>query len=117
MDIDEEIEKIERDMLCSLILKPELIDGLGLAYENFFNKNYAKIFYVLTQIRKRGIHIDSISIFNMLMEKNQLEAVGGAVAISEILEFGNLLKNPERTSNNMKVATEFIEKRYVNYQG
>ncbi len=89
----------EKGVLCSMFLSPKtVIDNCterGISTEHFYNPAHAILFELLKTEGDSGKPIDLITVTQRLIDKNLLDKVGGAAALSDILTFVPAAVNAE----------------------
>jgi replicative DNA helicase len=78
----------EKALLGAIILKPDVMHDVSVAVypESFFADKHRAIFDAIQKLFAKGDPIDLISIVTALKEAKQLERVGGAAYITELIE-------------------------------
>lgn len=79
----------ERGVLGSVLLMPEAIDEVAevIRPEYFYSEAHQKIFQAIHHLFENNVRgIDGVTLANELQRRNELEDVGGAVYLGEILE-------------------------------
>jgi len=79
----------ERGVLGSVLLMPEAIDEVAevIRPEYFYSEAHQKIFQAIHHLFENNVKgIDGVTLANELQRRNELEEVGGAVYLGEILE-------------------------------
>jgi len=78
----------EKALLGAIILKPDVMHDVSVAVypESFFADKHRSIFDAIQKLFSKGDPIDLVSIVTALKEANQLERVGGASYITELIE-------------------------------
>jgi replicative DNA helicase len=78
----------ERALLGAIILKPDVMHDISVTTwpESFFADKHAVIFKAISTLFSRGDPIDTVSVVTTLKEVNQLDRVGGAAYITELIE-------------------------------
>lgn len=78
----------EKALLGAIILKPDVMHDISVTVyaESFFADKHRAIFDAITQIFSKGDPIDIVSIVTKLKDMNQLDRVGGAAYITELIE-------------------------------
>jgi replicative DNA helicase len=77
----------ERAVLGALLLEPSAYDNVvdeGLRPEHFYRPNHGTVFRAIADLHAAGEHIDTLTVVDELLKKGQLDAVGGAAAISQL---------------------------------
>ncbi|MEL6670465.1 MAG: DnaB-like helicase N-terminal domain-containing protein, partial [Bacteroidota bacterium] len=78
----------EKALLGAIMLKPEAMHDVSVAVypESFFADKHAEVFRAILETFTKGDPIDILSITNRLTHNKQLERVGGASYITEMIE-------------------------------
>lgn len=78
----------ERSVIGALMLDKNAITKIGdiLDATDFYQPNHAKIFSAILDLFEKNEPIDVLSVGNRLKAKGQLEKIGGALYLAEILE-------------------------------
>ncbi len=78
----------EKALLGAIILKPDVMHDISVTVypESFFADKHRTIFKAINDIFSTGDPIDTVSVVTKLKEMNQLDRVGGAAYITELIE-------------------------------
>jgi replicative DNA helicase len=78
----------ERALLGAILLKPESMHDLAVTVypESFYAGKHREIFRAILELFAKGDPIDLLSVRTKLKEKKQLERVGGAAYLTELIE-------------------------------
>lgn len=78
----------EKALLGAIILKPDVMHDISVTVypESFYADKHRVIFDALENIFSNGDPIDTVSVVTKLKEMNQLDRVGGASYITELIE-------------------------------
>ncbi|MCD5381410.1 MAG: replicative DNA helicase [Candidatus Pacebacteria bacterium] len=78
----------EKALLGAIILKPDVMHDVSVTVypESFYADKHRAIFHAIQQIFSKGDPIDTVSIVTKLKDENQLDRVGGAAYITELIE-------------------------------
>lgn len=78
----------ERALLGATLLKPDVMHDLSVSIfpESFYAEKHRAIFEAIFQLFTKGDPIDIVSVANKLKSNGNLERVGGASYISELIE-------------------------------
>lgn len=78
----------ERALLGAIILKPDVMHDISVTVypESFYADKHRAIFDAIQKIFSNGDPIDLVSVVTKLKEASQLERVGGAAYITELIE-------------------------------
>jgi replicative DNA helicase len=77
----------ERAVLGALLLEPSAYEDVvdaGLRPEHFYRPNHGTVFRAIADLHAAGEHIDTLTVVDELLKGGQLDAVGGAAAISQL---------------------------------
>lgn len=95
----------EKALLGAIILKPDVMHDISVTIypESFFADKHSEIYRSINTIFSKGDPIDTISVVTKLKDMNQLERVGGASYITELIETvpaaGNAMYYAEQVGN------------------
>lgn len=78
----------ERALLGAIILKPDVMHDISVTIwpESFYADKHSVIFKSISTLFSKGDPIDTVSVVTTLKEMNQLDRVGGAAYITELIE-------------------------------
>ena len=78
----------EKALLGAIILKPDVMHDISVSVypESFFADKHRAIFDAISKLFTKGDPIDLVSVVTTLKEMNQLDRVGGAAYITELIE-------------------------------
>jgi replicative DNA helicase len=78
----------ERAILGSILLKPDVCDDIALVIrvEDFFDEAHQILYRHLLELHDSGKRVDATIVLERLRTKGDLERIGGAVALSEVIE-------------------------------
>jgi replicative DNA helicase len=77
----------ERAVLGALLLEPSAYEAVvdeGLRPEHFYRPHHGTIFRAVADLHAGAEPIDTLTVVDELLKKGQLDAVGGAAAISQL---------------------------------
>ena len=77
----------ERAVLGALLLEPSSYENVvdeGLRAEHFYRPHHGTIFRVIAELHAKAEPIDTLTVVDELLRRGQLDAVGGAAAISQL---------------------------------
>ena len=78
----------EKSILSTLLNEPERIAGAhGLTAESFYSPAHKVIFSHVSSIHQRGDNVEMIGFVQSLIDSDELEAVGGPAAITELFSY------------------------------
>jgi len=78
----------ERALLGAIILKPDVMHDISVTVypESFYADKHRAIYEAIAKIFSKGDPIDLVSVVTTLKDMNQLDRVGGAAYITELIE-------------------------------
>lgn len=78
----------EKALLGAIILKPDVMHDISVTVypESFYADKHSVIFKAISQIFSGGDPIDTVSVVSKLKAMEQLDRVGGAAYITELIE-------------------------------
>lgn len=95
----------EKALLGAIILKPDVMHDISVTVfpDSFFADKHRAIYEAIHKIFSKGDPIDTVSVATRLKDDNQLERVGGAVYLTELIETvpaaGNAMYYAEQVQN------------------
>lgn len=77
----------ERAVLGSILLDPRCVDDVALALrpDDFYSDRHQKLYRHLIDMNDDGVQVDSTLLVDRLRKAGDFEAVGGAVAIAQLV--------------------------------
>lgn len=78
----------ERALLGAIILKPDVMHDVSVTVfpESFYADKHRKIYEAIIHIMSKGDPIDTVSVVTKLKDMGQLDRVGGAAYLTELIE-------------------------------
>lgn len=78
----------EKALLGAIILKPDVLHDVSVTVfpESFYADKHRKIFEAISKIFSTGDPVDTVSVVTKLKDMGQLDRVGGAAYITELIE-------------------------------
>ena len=78
----------EKALLGAIILKPDVMHDISVTIfpESFYADKHSAIFNAIQSIFSKGDPIDTVSVVTKLKDMKQLDRVGGAAYITELIE-------------------------------
>ncbi len=116
----------ERALLGAIILKPDAIHDVSVTVfpESFYADKHKEIYRAILELFTKGDPIDVLSLTNRLKHNKQLERVGGATYVTELIEvvpaagnglyYGQLVQNKAVLRGLIYAADEISELGYSN---
>jgi len=95
----------EKALLGAIILKPDVMHDISVTVypESFFADKHAEIYRAIYEIFTKGNPIDTVSVVTKLKDNKQLDRVGGAAYVTELIETvpaaGNAMYYAEQVQN------------------
>tara|TARA_B100000508_G_scaffold99156_1_gene77834 strand:- start:1117 stop:2496 length:1380 start_codon:yes stop_codon:yes gene_type:complete len=95
----------EKALLGAIILKPDVMHDISVTVypESFFADKHAEIYRAIYDIFTKGNPIDTVSVVTKLKDNKQLDRVGGAAYVTELIETvpaaGNAMYYAEQVQN------------------
>jgi len=86
--------ELEESVLASCLVNPrEIEEAIDLLFpEDFYKGSHQKIFRAMTRMYRTKTPVDASTLMQYLKESGQLEEVGGAMAISQLLDSPTAIK-------------------------
>ncbi|MAV90711.1 MAG: replicative DNA helicase [Bdellovibrionaceae bacterium] len=81
-------QEAEKSVLGGLLLEQEAWDEVSdlLNEEDFYKPAHRKIYAAIRDLHRKQMPSDLVTVSNLLMEKGDLETVGGAAALAEMID-------------------------------
>lgn len=78
----------EKALLGAIILKPDVMHDISVVVypDSFYADKHRQIFDAISQIFSKGDPIDIVSVTSKLKDMGQLERIGGAAYVTELIE-------------------------------
>ena len=114
----------EKSILGGLMLEQDAWDDVSenLVEDDFYKPAHRKIYNAIRELKKREMPSDLVTVSNMLMERGELESLGGAAYLAELIDqtpstanIASYAKIVSEKSLLRKVITssqEFVDKAY-----
>lgn len=115
----------EKSILGGLMLEQEAWDEVSeiIVEEDFYKPAHRKIFNAIRELHKREMPSDLVTVSNMLMERGELESLGGAVYLAELIDqtpstanigsYGKIVQEKSLLRKVIGASQEFIDKSYA----
>lgn len=114
----------EKSILGGLLLEQEVWDEVSelLVEEDFYKPSHRKIFAAIKEIHRREMPSDLVTVSNLLMEKGELESLGGPAALAEMIDqtpstanivsYAKIVREKSLLRKVIQASTEFADKAY-----
>lgn len=98
----------EKALLGSIMIRPDAINEVMdvVAAHSFYVEKHRNIWKTMLELFSKGTPIDLLSLSSRLKEKEQLDQVGGASFLTELV-------NAVPSSTNAKHYAEIVEKKHM----
>ena len=117
----------ERNVLGSILLKPDVCDDVALSVrpEDFADEAHQIIFRHLLDLHDGGARIDATILLERLRTKGDLDAVGGAAAIAELIHsvphaahashYAHIIRDKAMLRSLIDASTDILRDAYDAY--
>lgn len=117
----------EKNVLGSILLKPDVCDDVALSVrsEDFSDEAHQTIFRHLLDLHDGGKRIDATILLERLRTKGDLDAVGGAAAIAELISsvphaahashYANIIRDKSMLRSLIDASTDILRDAYDAY--
>lgn len=114
----------EQSILGGLMLDQDAWDEVAdlLTEEDFYKPSHRKLFAVIRELHKKNLPTDLITVSNMLLDKAQLEAIGGPSYLAEIMDrtpssaniatYAKIVRDKSILRKIIQTSQSFIEKAF-----
>ncbi|NJL24802.1 MAG: replicative DNA helicase [Calothrix sp. SM1_5_4] len=115
----------EKSILGGLMLEQEAWDEVSeiLVEDDFYKPSHKKIFAAIRELHKREMPSDLVTVSNLLMEKGELESLGGAAYLAEMIDqtpstanissYAKIVQEKALLRKVIHASQEFIDKSYA----
>ena len=115
----------EKSILGGLMLEQEVYDEVAelLSEEDFYKPSHRKIFAAVRELHRREMPSDLVTVSNLLVERGELDSVGGAVALAEmidqtpstanILSYSKIVQEKSILRKVIQTSSEFADRAYA----
>jgi len=78
----------EKSVIGGLMLEQEAWDEVAdlVTEDDFYKPGHRKIFQAIKELHKKSLPIDLVTLTNILLEKGELENIGGPVYLAEMID-------------------------------
>lgn len=114
----------ERSVIGGLMLEQQAWDEIAdvVTEEDFYKPAHRKIFVAIRELTKKSQPTDLVTISNYLMAKNELDEIGGATGLAEmmdqtpstanILSYAKIVQEKSLLRRLISISQGFIDKSY-----
>ena len=114
----------EKSILGGLMLEQEAWDEVSelLIEDDFYKPSHRKIFAAIRELHRREMPSDLVTVSNLLMEKGELESLGGAAVLADLIEqtpstanissYCKIVSEKSLLRKVIQSSQEFVEKAY-----
>lgn len=114
----------ERSILGGLLVHPEALETVSdiLLATDFYKLVHQKLYQVMLELHNRREPIDIVTVSNALKSKKELEQIGGAAVLAEIMnegptavniqQYAKIVKEKSLLRKLIKVNTEILNQAY-----
>lgn len=94
----------EQSIIGGLLVEPETSDSIleDISSEDFYNNSHKKIYKVIQSLQKKSQPIDLVTVSNALKDLGQLDEIGGAAYLAEMVNETPLSGNIESYAKIVK---------------
>lgn len=100
----------EEALLGSILIAPERLDDARIPAEHFYLQKHRWVYQAMLDIAQRGDPVDYLTLNTELDKRGQLEPIGGAVFISQLL---NVVPSAINAPAYAKIVTEAYKRRQL----
>lgn len=114
----------EQSILGALMLDRECWDAVAEVIEadDFYRPHHQKIFQIISELQKKNLPVDIITVSNLLQSQNQMAEAGGTDYLIEVLNktissaniqhYASIVKEKSKLRKLIQTSTQIIEKSY-----
>ena len=115
----------EKSILGGLMLEQEAWDEVSelLGEDDFYKPAHRKIFAAIRELHRREMPSDLVTVSNLLMEKGELESLGGATYLAEMIDqtpstanigsYAKIVQDKSLLRKVIQSSQEFLDKAYT----
>lgn len=115
----------EKSILGGLMLEQEAFDEVSevLVEDDFYKPSHRKIFAAIRELHRREMPSDLVTVSNLLMEKAELESLGGPTYLAELIEqtpstaniasYAKIVQDKSLLRKVIQSSQEFLDKAYT----
>src|SRR4051812_12212930 len=114
----------EKSIIGGLMLEQEAFDDVSeiLAEDDFYKPAHRKIYAAIKELHRREMPSDLVTVSNLLMEKGELESLGGPAYLAEMIDqtpsaanitsYSKIVQEKSLLRKVISSSQEFIDKAY-----
>ena len=114
----------EKSILGGLLLEQEAWDEVSelIVEDDFYKPAHKKIFAAIRELKKREMPSDLVTVSNYLMERNELDSLGGAAYLAEMIDqtpstanissYSKIVQEKALLRKVITASSDFVEKAY-----
>ena len=114
----------EKSILGGLMLEQEAWDEVSeyLIDEDFYKPAHKKIFAAIRELHRKEAPSDLVTVSNYLMERTELESLGGAAYLAEMIDqtpstaniasYAKIVRDKSLLRKVIMASTEFVDQAY-----
>ena len=114
----------EQSILCSLMLEKDAWDSVVdvIAGSDLYKPSHQKIYAAIEELHRKNLPVDLITVSNLLQSKGELEQVGGAdylvdlvnrtISSANIASYAKIVKDKSLLRRLIHASSQLIEKAY-----
>ncbi|MBX3020512.1 MAG: replicative DNA helicase [Bdellovibrionales bacterium] len=114
----------EKSILGGLMLEQEAWDEVSelLVEDDFYKPAHKKIYAAIRELHRREMPSDLVTVSNILLERGELESLGGAVYLAEMIDmtpstaniasYAKIVQEKSLLRKVIQSSQEFVEKAY-----
>lgn len=115
----------EKSILGGLMLEQEAFDEVSevIVEDDLYKPAHRKIFAAIKELHKREMPSDLVTVSNLLMEKGELESLGGPAYLAEMIDqtpstaniatYAKIVQEKSLLRKVIAASQEFIDKSYA----
>ncbi len=114
----------EKSILGGLMLETEAWDEVSelLTEEDFYKPSHRRVFAAIREIHRREMPSDLVTVSNLLMEKGELESLGGPAFLAELIDqtpstanivpYAKIVRDKSLLRQVIHSSQDFLDKAY-----
>ena len=115
----------EKSILGGLMLEQEAWDEVSeiLVEDDFYKPAHKKVFAAVRELHRREMPSDLVTVSNLLMERGELESIGGAAYLAETIDqtpstaninsYAKIVQEKSLLRKVIQSSQEFVDKAYT----